>query len=266
MLKGLIGKKIEMSQSFDKHGRIVPVTKITVAANYIVQVKQTETDGYRSIQIGYEKKKKATKPLRSHAKKAGLDIVPKYLREVEFDGELQVGNRVTLDQVFHRGALVDISGLSKGKGFAGVVKRWGFSGGPRTHGQSDRERAPGSIGATTTPGRVFKGLKMAGRMGGQQTTAQGLEIIKVDNEKEELWIKGSVPGSRGSLLLINKSKKKKKAYHELEIPIAPQVTTEKKEVGEEQESKEQESLKEKLAAQVPSETGEERSEEENAGE
>ncbi len=240
MVKGMIGKKIEMTQSFDKHSRMIPITKIQVRPNYVVQIKNDEKDSYRAAQIGYEEKRKAAKPLAGHAKKAGLNFVPKYLREVEFDSESKKGEKIIIDQLFRMGSLVDVRGLSKGKGFAGVVKRWGFAGGPRTHGQSDRERAPGSIGATTTPGRVFKGLKMAGHMGNQRTTVQGLEVVKVDSEKEELWVKGSIPGARGSLLLIRKSKSKKKTYYEPEIPITPQVASEKEGSKEEQEKAEPE--------------------------
>ncbi len=238
MVKGLIGKKVEMTQGFDKHNRMIPITKIQVRPNYVVQIKIGGKDNYKAAQIGYEKKKEATKPLVGHAKKAGLDFTPKYLREVELEGELKVGEKITLGQLFRAGSLVDVCGLSKGKGFTGVVKRWGFAGGPRTHGQSDRERAPGSIGATTTPGRVFKGLKMAGHMGNQRTTVQVLEVVKVDSEKEELWVKGSIPGARGGLLLIRKSKKKKKSYHEPEIPITPQIASEKEESKGEQEKAE----------------------------
>ncbi len=240
MVKGMIGKKIEMTQGFDKHSRMIPITKIQVRQNYVVQIKNEEKDSYRATQIGYEEKRKAAKPLAGHAKKAGLDFVPKYLREVEFDSELKEGEKIILAQLFRMGSLVDVRGLSKGKGFAGVVKRWGFAGGPRTHGQSDKERAPGSIGATTTPGRVFKGLKMAGHMGNQRTTVQGLEVVKVDSEKEELWVKGSIPGARGGLLLVIKSKSKKKTFHEPEIPITPQVVSEKEESKEEQEKAEPE--------------------------
>jgi len=212
-----------MNQIFDHHNRVVPVTKIRVAPTYVVAVKSPEKDGYKAVQIGAGAAKKAKRPQVGVAKKTGLKTVPKVTREVEFDGDLKVGEEIKLEQVFRKGQLVDVSGISKGKGFAGVVKRWGFAGGPRTHGQSDRERAPGSIGATTTPGRVYKGLKMAGHMGNKQVTNQGLEIMEVDKEASELLVRGSVPGARGSLILIQKSKKKKKAYHEPEIPEIPVV-------------------------------------------
>lgn len=227
-----------MTQTFDEQGRIMPVTKIRVSPNFVVQIKQTDKDGYASAQLGSERKKKTTKPLIGHTKKVGLEFVPKYIREIEFDGELKSGQEITLDQVFKHGASVDITGVSKGKGFAGVVKRWGFAGGPRTHGQSDRERHAGSIGATTTPGRVFKGMKMAGHLGNRQITVRGLEIVKVDKDGDELWVRGSVPGANSSVVVIRNSKKKRRAYHELEIPSAPQVSGVKEGVPESEEKTE----------------------------
>lgn len=235
MLKGLLGKKINMTQIFDKRGRVVPVTKIRVSPNVIVQIKNTETDGYKSAQVGFGALKKPLKPGVGHAKKSGLESPPRYLKEFQFDGDIKSGDLVTLDQVFSKNTLVDISGDSKGKGFAGVVKRWGFAGGPRTHGQSDRERAAGSIGATTTPGRVFKGLKMAGHMGDKQITVRGLEIMDINKDENELLVAGSVPGFLGSILIIKKSGKKKAAYHEPEMPVVPQVGKSKEETGENQE-------------------------------
>lgn len=237
MVRGLIGKKIEMTQVFDEHGRVIPVTKIKIEPNFVAQVKTTEKDGYKVAQIGAQVEKKPKKPTGGHAKRAGLKFVPKHLREVPFEGEISSGQEVRVEEVFRKGGLVDITGHSKGKGFAGVVKRWGFAGGPRTHGQSDRERAPGSIGATTTPGRVFKGLKMAGHMGFETFTIKGLEIIEVKKDENELWVKGSVPGSRSSLLLTQKSLKKKKAYHEPEIPTAPIVADSREEAKEGEEEK-----------------------------
>ena len=233
MIKGMIGEKIEMSQVFDPHNRVVPTTKIKVSPTYVLLIKGEEKDGYKAVQIGTGVSKSAKKPQVGAAKKAGLKEVPRLVREVQFEGDLELGKEINLDEVFRKGQLVDITGFSKGKGFAGVVKRWGFAGGPRTHGQSDRERAPGSIGATTTPGRVYKGLKMAGHMGNERITTQGLEIIEVNKEEGEMLVKGSVPGWRGSFLLLQKSKKKKKAYHELEIPETPVVAAKEEEVPEE---------------------------------
>lgn len=232
MIKGLIGKKVEMSQVFDRHNRVVPVTKIRVSPTYVLAIKDQEETGYKAVQIGTGVAKKAKKPQTGIAKKAGLKEVPKIIREVQFEGDLEPGEEIKLEEVFRKGQLVDIAGFSKGKGFAGVVKRWGFAGGPRTHGQSDRERAPGSIGATTTPGRVFKGMKMAGHMGNERVTIQGLEIIDIDKETSEILVKGSVPGARGNFVLIQKSKKRKKAYHEPEIPEIPVVAAKGEAVSE----------------------------------
>src|SRR3990167_1982583 len=229
MVKGVIGKKIEMTQTFDQHGRVLPVTIIKVLPNYPIAIKQLEKDGYKAVQLGVGVSKKPKKPAAGHAKAAGIDFVPQVLREVAFDGEVKIGQEITVDQIFRKGVIVDVKGRSKGKGFAGVVKRWGFAGGPRTHGQSDRERAPGSIGATTTPGRVFKGMKMAGHLGSKRVTVRGLEILNVDKENDELWVSGSVPGANGSLVIIKNSKKEKQAYHELEIPPTPQISGGKEE-------------------------------------
>lgn len=221
MLKALIGKKLNMSVVFDSHGRANPVTEILVEPNTIVNLKDKETDGYKAAQIGYGSQKKANKALSGHFKKAGLKAAPALLKEVDFEGELKAGQEIKVDDVFHKGSMVDVIGKSKGKGFAGAIKRHGFHGGPKTHGQSDRHRAPGSIGATTTPGRVFKGMKMAGHMGDAQVTVMGLEVMEVDKESGKILLKGSVPGSTGSLILLKKSKKKREVYHEPEIPAQP---------------------------------------------
>lgn len=219
----MIGRKLKMSQVYDTHGRVNPVTELLIEPNVVVVLKEKESDGYKAAQIGLGVSKKTTKPLQGHFSKAGLKENPKILREVEFDGDLKSGQEIKIDEVFHKGSLVDVVGKSKGKGFAGVVKRHGFHGGPKTHGQSDRHRAPGSIGSGTTPGRVMKGLKMPGHMGNAQVSVFGLEIMAVDKEKGLLLVKGSVPGPSESLLLIKKSKKKRAAYHEPEIPAQPTV-------------------------------------------
>ena len=223
MLKALIGKKLNMSQMFDSHGRVTPVTKIKFEPNVIVALKEKETDGYKAVQIGSGNSKKVTKPLQGHFDKAKLVNKPRILKEVSFDGELKLGQEVVIEEVFHKGALVDVVGKSKGKGFAGVVKRHGFHGGPKTHGQSDRHRAPGSIGSGTTPGRVMKGLKMPGHMGDDQVSIFGLEVMQVDKDENILVVKGSVPGPTGAVVLVKKSKKKKADYHEPEIPAMPTI-------------------------------------------
>lgn len=223
MLKALIGKKLNMSQMFDSHGRITPVTKIKFETNFVVSLKDKEADGYKAVQIGVGNSKKVTKPLQGHFEKAKLAVSPKILKEVNFDGDLKLGQEVKMEEVFHKGALVDVVGKSKGKGFAGVIKRWGFHGGPKTHGQSDRHRAPGSIGSGTTPGRVQKGLKMAGHMGDAQVSIFGLEVMQVDKDENILIVKGSIPGPTGATILVKKSKKKRADYHEPEIPATPTV-------------------------------------------
>lgn len=245
MLKALIGKKLNMSQVFDSHGRVTPVTKIKFDPNVVVVLKDKEADGYRAAQIGFGEAKRATKPLKGHFDKAKLSKIPKTLKETAFDGDLKVGQEVKMEEVFHKGALVDVVGKSKGRGFAGVIKRHGFHGGPKTHGQSDRHRSPGSIGATTTPGRVFKGLKMAGHMGDAQVSIFGLEIMQVDKEENILIVKGSIPGPTGATVLVKKSKKKKADYHEPEIPATPTVSG-----GDEEKTEVEETSAENKSAEI----------------
>lgn len=200
--KGILGKKIGMTQIFDEAGEVVPVTVIEAGPCYVTQIKTEATDGYNAIQIGFEQipERKLKKPQRGHLR--GLPPL-RYLREICTDDvdEYQVGQQIDVS-IFEVGQQVDVTGTSKGRGFAGVVKRHGFRGGPKTHGQSDRHRAPGSIGATSTPGRVFKGLRMAGRMGGERVTVQNLKVVRVDPDRNLLLVKGSVPGRRGGLVLI----------------------------------------------------------------
>lgn len=205
MLQGYLGKKIGMSQVFREDGRVVPVTVIQAGPCFVVQLKTKGTDGYEAVQLGMGESKRANKPQRGHMKNSQ---VCRYLREVRADdsSEFQVGQSIGVD-IFQPGEKVDVIGRSKGRGFAGVIKRHGFHGGPRTHGQSDRARAPGSIGGGTTPGKVFKGLKMAGHMGNQRITVKGLEIIRVDPERNLLLVKGGVPGARNGLLQIRRTGK-----------------------------------------------------------
>jgi len=204
---GLIGRKIGMTRVFDEEGRDIPVTVIEAGPCYVTQIKTPEKDGYIAVQLGFKEKKekRVTKPLLGHFRKAG--VPPTYvLKEFrDFNGweSLKLGDRITVE-VFSPGDLVDITGRSKGRGFAGVVKRHGFRGGPRTHGQSDRLRAPGSIGASSFPSRVFKGTRMAGRMGNRRVTVRNLEVVKVYPEKNLLLVKGAVPGARNGYLEIKK--------------------------------------------------------------
>lgn len=197
-----------MSQAFVE-GRRVSVTKVLAGPCVVTQVKKMDKDGYWAVQLGFAKKniKNVTKPLQGHLKGAIKENrAPRFLREIRLESEpdLAVGDIVNASDIFKAGDIISVSGTSKGKGFAGVVKRWGFHGGPRTHGQSDRERAPGSIGQTTTPGRVFKGKKMAGRMGSDTVTVKNLQVVSVDPESSQMDISGPVPGVSGGLLIINK--------------------------------------------------------------
>ena len=208
MIDTILGQKGKMSQSFVE-ARRVPVTSVVAGPCVVTQLKTPEKDGYWAVQIGFGEKKikNVTKPLQGHLKGAIKDKkAPRFLKEVRLseDSGLKVGDQVLLTDVFKVGDFVAVVGTSKGKGFQGVVKRWGFHGGPRTHGQSDRERAPGSIGQTTTPGRVFKGKHMAGRMGGDRVTVKNLQVISVDPEKGEIEISGAIPGTTGGLVILKR--------------------------------------------------------------
>jgi large subunit ribosomal protein L3 len=202
MLQGFLGKKIGMTQIFREDGRVVPVTVIEAGPCVVTQVKTMETDGYEAVQLGFGDVKRRNKPQAGHLKNSRLS---RYLREVSTNDttEFEVGQTIGVD-IFEAGEKIDVIGKSKGRGFAGVMKRWNFGGGPRTHGQSDRARAPGSIGGGTTPGKVYKGLKMAGHMGNRRITVKGLEIIEIDSERNLLMIKGAIPGATNSLVQIRR--------------------------------------------------------------
>ncbi len=202
MIRGFLGKKIGMSQVFREDGQVVPVTVIEAGPCSVTQIKTEQTDGYAAVQLGFGQVKRLNKPRAGHLKNSELS---RYLREVQADDatEFEVGQRIGVD-IFEPGELVDVIGRSKGRGFAGVMKRHGFHGGPRTHGQSDRARAPGSIGGGTTPGKVYKGLKMAGHMGNRRVTVKNLEVVQVDTERNLLLLKGGVPGAPNGLLMIRK--------------------------------------------------------------
>jgi large subunit ribosomal protein L3 len=208
MIGGLLGKKIGMTQIFKEDGTRVPVTVLKAGPCHILQVKTPDKDGYTALQLGFEDKKEkvAIKPELGHTKKIGQG--PKrVIREVAYTGEpaLQAGQALGVE-VFQDTKRVDVTGITKGKGFQGVMKRWGFKGGPMTHG-STRHRAPGSIGSNTDPARVWKGKKMAGHMGQERVTIQNLEIIRLDREQNLLLVKGAVPGSPGTYVIIKKSVK-----------------------------------------------------------
>ena len=205
---GILGKKLGMTRLFGEHGEAIPVTVIEAGPCHIVQVKSETTDGYKAIQVGFGQKKenRVNSPDRGRFKKANVPPL-KVLREFRVDDieSYQLGQQLTV-QLFSPGESVDVSGISKGKGFTGVVQRWGFKGGKATHG-SETHRAPGSIGASASPSRVFRGMPMAGRMGGKRVTVQSLEVIKVDTERNLLVVKGSVPGPRNGILMIKKAVK-----------------------------------------------------------
>ena len=209
-MKGIIGKKIGMTQIFDEKGNVIPVTVIETAGNVVTQVKTIETDGYNSIQLGYGevKAKHLNKPLEGHFKKAGVEN-KKHLREFRMEDvtNYKVGDEVKAD-IFVAGEKVDVQGTTKGKGFQGVIKRHGQHRGPMTHG-SMYHRRPGSMGQRSTPGRVFKGKKLPGHMGRVTVTIQNLEVVKVDMDKNALLVKGSVPGAKGAILKVKSSVKAK---------------------------------------------------------
>jgi large subunit ribosomal protein L3 len=207
MVKGLIGKKLGMTHLY-KDGKELAVTAIEAGPCFVVQLKTDEKDGYNAVQLGFAEDKRLNSPQKGHLKKIGQF---KHLREFKADDVKSVkeGDKVDVD-MFKSGDVVNICGISKGRGFAGGVKRYHFKGGPKTHGQSDRQRAPGSVGATTTPGRVYKGLRMAGHMGSDKVTMRGLEVVDVDLEHHLMLVRGAVPGAKNGLLLINKSGKGKK--------------------------------------------------------
>ena len=207
MIDTLLAIKKGMTSSYDARGRRVGATILSAQPNFVTQVKTEDTkDGYFAVQIGIGSKKSVKKPQIGHFKKAGLEQTFAHLREVrdEKKQNVEMGEEIKVGQVFKKGDAVKVTGVSKGKGFQGGVRRHGFHGGPKTHGQSDRHRAPGSIGSGTTPGRVLKGKRMAGHMGAVQVTTRGLEVVGIDKEKNLLTIKGAVPGHIGTLVTIMK--------------------------------------------------------------
>ena len=209
-MKAILGKKVGMTQVFNEEGEAVPVTVIEAGPCYVTQVKTPESDGYTAVQLGFEevKEQRISGGERGHLERNDLPAL-RHLRELRVrELDVEEGERIQVD-VFEVGDWVDVVGISKGRGFAGVVKRHGFRGGPKTHGQSDRQRAPGSIGACATPGRVWKGLRMAGRMGNARVTAQSQRVEVVDAERNLLAVRGGVPGSRGGLLVIKQARKSK---------------------------------------------------------
>ena len=202
MAKFILAEKKEMTQKFGKDGSVIPVTKVMAGPCIVIQVKTSEKDGYSAVQLGFGLKKNQSRPVKGHLKNLGNF---RYLKEFKINQDqaenLAVGNPISA-KIFVPGDIIKVTGISKGKGFQGVVKRHGFSGSPATHGHKDQLRMPGSIGAGG-PQHVFKGTRMGGRMGGSQVTVKNLEVIEVDPEKNEIFIKGAVPGPRNNLLLLS---------------------------------------------------------------
>lgn len=209
-MRGILGKKVGMTQLFDEKGNVVPVTIIEAGPCYITQVKTTESDGYNAVQLAFEEvaERKLSKGERGHLQKAGVPTL-RQVREVRSTEPPAhtLGDVIKAD-IFQEGDIVDVIGISKGRGFAGAVKRHGFSGGPKTHGQSDRHRATGSRGAGTTPGHTFPGTRAPGQMGNQRVTVQNLKIALVDPERNLIAIRGAVPGPRTGLVLVRDAVKK----------------------------------------------------------
>jgi len=206
-MPGLLGKKIGMTSVFSADGKNVPCTVIEVGPCVVTQVKTVETDGYEAIQIGFQEKKEKNTPKAElgHFKKASTTPKRHLAEFSEFETPYKLGDVITVDSLFAEAMFIDVVGTSKGKGFQGVVKRHGFGGVQQaTHGQHNRMRAPGSIGASSYPSKVFKGMRMAGRTGGESVTVQNLQVLKVIPESNLLVIKGSVPGAKGSIVIVNK--------------------------------------------------------------
>ena len=205
-MSGIIGKKIGMTSIFDANGKNIPCTVIEAGPCVVTQVKTPETDGYNALQLGFgdQKENRVNMPTMGHFKKAGVTPKKKMVEFRDFDGEQQLGDTVTVE-LFEEGEFVDVAGTSKGKGFQGVVKRHNFRGvGDATHGQHNRLRAPGSIGAASYPARVFKGMRMAGKMGNERVKASNLQVMKVFPEKNLIVVKGAVPGAKNSYVIIEK--------------------------------------------------------------
>jgi len=205
-MSGIIGKKVGMTSIITPEGKKVPCTVIQAGPCTVTQVKTASTDGYEAVQLGYGEKKEKNigKPLMGHFKKAGTAPKSKLVEFKGFGAEVKTGDTITVD-IFEDGDYVDVVGTSKGKGFQGVVKRHGFAGlGDATHGQHDRQRAPGSLGASSWPSRVFKGMRMAGRTGGDRVKTTNLQVLKINKEHNLLVIKGAVPGPKGSYVIIEK--------------------------------------------------------------
>jgi len=210
-MNGILGRKVGMTQVFSRDGRALPVTVVEAGPCWVTAIRLPERDGYPAVQLAFGHNRKLNKPRLGHVRKhtGNNEIRPRVLREFRGSTEgAQLGLRVTVDMIFNPDDYVDVTGVSKGKGFQGGVKRWHFRGGPKTHGQSDRTRAPGSVGAGTTPGRTLRGQHMAGHMGHARVTQQNLQVVGVDPENHVLLIKGAVPGPRNGMVMVRKAIKK----------------------------------------------------------
>ncbi|MGH7246031.1 MAG: 50S ribosomal protein L3 [Candidatus Levyibacteriota bacterium] len=271
-MHAILGKKVQQTQKFLTDGTRVPVTVVEIAGNPVVAVKTMDKHGYNAVQLGYGIAKNPNKAKQGHAKGANVEKAPQFLQEVRFASDAAVdtlpkmGEIMTAEMVVKAGDIVKVSGVSKGKGFAGGVKRHHFKGGPRTHGQSDRERAPGSVGQTTTPGRVYKGKRMAGKMGYASVTVKNLTVIDVNGTT--VFLKGLVPGSLGSLIkiaVIGEDKKFEGLYKEKVEEVAPEGVVEAPQVEPQVEEKAEEKTeapKEALAEEVKAEVSPEEKKEE----
>jgi large subunit ribosomal protein L3 len=209
MVKGLLGKKLGMTTVFDEAGNQLPCTVIQVEPNVVTQVRSDDRDGYAAAQLAYgeKKPKKTTKAMLGHFEAAGTTPKVKVREFGLIESEVAVGAEIRASEVFEEGEIIDVAGISKGKGFQGVVKRHGFRGvGGRTHGQHNRERAPGSIGASSTPSRVYKGMRMAGRTGGRRVTMKNLSVVRILDDQNAILVLGAVPGGRNGLVEILKRK------------------------------------------------------------
>jgi large subunit ribosomal protein L3 len=208
--KGILGTKLGMTQVFDEENRVVPVTVVQAEPNTVAQIKTTDNDGYTAIQLAYGTRRRVTKPIAGHLAKAGIERA-KVLAELRVDdeGDLpELGSTIAVD-TFAKGDTIDVTGTSKGKGYAGVMKRHNFSGLGDGHGVKKKNRHPGAVGACATPGRTFKGMKMAGRTGGTRVTVQNLEVVDIDTEHQLILVKGAVPGSDGQVVFIKSAVKSK---------------------------------------------------------
>lgn len=254
MINTLLGIKKEMTATYDSRGRRVGATVVEINPNLVTQIKTSDgKDGYSAVQLGFGTKKSVRKPQLGHGKKAGIEQPIRWFREVRIMNQessledTKPGTEIKLDQVFSIGDAVKVQGVSKGKGFQGGVRRHGFHGGPKTHGQSDRLRAPGAIGSGTTPGRVYKGKKMAGHMGDVKVSIKNLEVVGIDKEKSLLVVKGGIPGPVGNLVMVTKlgrikgytpPPEEKVEEEEAEAPTEQIKQVESQEVTEEQKDAE----------------------------